>query len=209
MTMKHRIYPWLLLAILSGPTLADEQSAADAAQAASASASPTLAELGQQLKSALTEEETALLFAYMRDSVLATFKDEEVDLPPELAFKLEVLQHHMKKVGGIYLDNLAKQLEADIRRSLKEKMKPSPPVPYTLPQARVVVPVTPVAPVPPPAVVPIIAPAPTYEPFQATPRVPPRASAYPALPWLYVPPPNFSASGYTPPAAHPFMSGRE
>lgn len=85
--------------------------------------SPTLSDLGRSLRSYFTEEELALLFEYMRDSVIAAFKDEEVTLPPDLSFKLEILLVRMKKEGGHYMDNLIKQLEKDLERNLKEKLK--------------------------------------------------------------------------------------
>lgn len=85
--------------------------------------SPSLSDLGRSLRTYFTEEELALLFEYMRDSVIAAFKDEEVTLPPDLSFKLEILLVRMKKEGGHYMDNLIKQLEKDLERNLKEKLK--------------------------------------------------------------------------------------
>jgi hypothetical protein len=89
-----------------------------------APASPTLSDLGRSLRSYFTEEELDLLFEYMRDSVIAAFKGEEVTLPPDLSFKLEILLVRMKKEGGHYMDNLIRQLEKDLERNLKEKLKP-------------------------------------------------------------------------------------
>ncbi len=85
--------------------------------------SPTLSDLGRSLRSYFSEEELDLLFQYMRDSVIAAFKGEEVTLPPDLSFKLEILLVRMKKEGGHYMDNLIKQLEKDLERNLKEKLK--------------------------------------------------------------------------------------
>jgi hypothetical protein len=108
--------------------------------------SPSLSDLGRSLRSYFTEEELDTLFQYMRDSVVAAFKDEEVTLPPDLAFKLEVLLARMKKEGGHYMDNLIKQLEKDLERNLKEKLKEklAPPdtskTPYMPPQPILVIP---------------------------------------------------------------------
>jgi hypothetical protein len=98
---------------------------------------PTLTELGRSLRDYFTEDELNLLFDYMKDSVVAAFKGEDVYLPPDLAFKLEILLARMKKQGGLYMDNLVKQLEEDLKRSLKDKLAPPgslPPPPATLPQ---------------------------------------------------------------------------
>lgn len=122
-------------------------------------ASPTLSDLGRSLRSYFTEEELDTLFQYMRDSVVAAFKDEEVNLPPDLAFKLEVLLARMKKEGGHYMDNLIKQLEKDLERNLKEKLAPpdTSKTPYMPPQPVLVIPflipqaTLPQSPVPPAA----------------------------------------------------------
>lgn len=117
--------------------------------AAPQAASPTLSDLGRSLRSYFTEEELDTLFQYMRDSVVAAFKDEEVNLPPDLAFKLEVLLARMKKEGGHYMDNLMKQLEKDLERNLKEKLAPpdTSKTPYAPPQPVFVLPFF----IPPPA----------------------------------------------------------
>ncbi len=132
------------------------------ASAADQGRSPSLAELGHSFKNALTEEETRLVIGYMRDSVMAAFNDEEITLPADLAFKLQVLQQRLKKESNFYLDNFLTQLEQDIKRSLKEKMEPSPPVPYTTPELPFLQ-----AAVPPPVAIP----APTPQPVASTPPV--------------------------------------
>jgi hypothetical protein len=98
-------------------------------------AGPTLSDLGKSLRNYFTEDELDLLFEYMKESVVAAFKGEEVTLPPDLAFKLEVLLVRLQKEGGMYMDNLVQQLERDLKRSLKEKLlpPPQPPAPATLP----------------------------------------------------------------------------
>ena len=102
------------------PVVPEGPSAAAPAQTA------TLSDLGRSLRDYFSEDELALLFEYMRDSVIAAFKGDEVYLPPDLAFKLEVLMVRMKKEGGHYMDNLIRQLERDLARNLKEKLKPPP-----------------------------------------------------------------------------------
>ncbi len=86
-------------------------------------AAPTLSDLGRSLRNYFTEEELSLLFQYMKESVMASFKDEEVNLPPDLAFKLEILLVRMKRESDHYMDNLIMQLEKDLKNSLKEKLK--------------------------------------------------------------------------------------
>ena len=95
----------------------------------------TLSDLGQSLRNYFTEEELELIFAYMQESVVAAFKGEEVLLPADLAFKLEVLLIRLQKEGGQYMDNLMQQLERDLKRSLDKlapkdkKPEPAKPAP--------------------------------------------------------------------------------
>lgn len=180
----------LLLAGLAVPVLAADQ-VPDKAPATVAPAMPSLSDMGHMLKIALSEEETRLLIEYMRDSVMAAFNDEEVTLPPDLAFKLEVLAQRLKKQSNFYLDNLLKQMEEDIKRSLKEKMEVPPPVPYTPPE----VPLLPTfkAPTTPPAAI----------------YVPPPTNYNPApwgyVPWFYIPQPTYQTPAYTPPEPPRFI----
>jgi hypothetical protein len=94
------------------------------AEATAPGAGPTLSDLGKSLRNYFTADELDLLFEYMKESVVAAFKGEEVFLPPDLVFKLEVLLVRLQKEGGRYMDNLIKQLERDLKRSLKEKLAP-------------------------------------------------------------------------------------
>jgi hypothetical protein len=107
------------------------QTPAPAPEAGATTKKKTLSDLGESLGSYFTQDEMDLLVEYMKESVLAAFKGEEVFLPPDLAFKLEVLLVRLKKEGTLYMDNLIKQLEADLKRSLEEKLgspesKPAP-----------------------------------------------------------------------------------
>jgi hypothetical protein len=160
----------ILAAGLGFPALAAEGVAAP--DAATPSASPTLSDLGRSLRSYFTEEELDLLFEYMRDSVIAAFKGEEVTLPPDLSFKLEILLVRMKKEGGHYMDNLIKQLEKDLERNLKEKLKEKLAPPdtstsiYTPPQPQWTFPVY----TPPAATIPVY---PTYPAYPMYPQYQP------------------------------------
>ncbi len=124
---------------------------APAAAGVEAPSGPSLADLGKSLRNYFTEDELDLLFEYMKESVVAAFKGEEVYLPPDLAFKLEVLLVRLQKQGGLYMDNLIKQLERDLKRSLKEKLLP-PPLPAS-PEPSALPPLEPASakPAPPPA----------------------------------------------------------
>jgi hypothetical protein len=161
----------LILALPAVGQAADSGLApADGAAASSAPAAPTLSDLGRSLRNYFTEDELKLLFEYMRDSVIASFKGEEVSLPPDLAFKLEVLLVRLKKEGGHYMDNLIRQLEKDLERNLKEKLAPPAPAgqPVYTPPA-------------PPASVPLFTP-PVYQPpaYQPPPM--------PVFSWPFLPP---------------------
>lgn len=105
---------------------AEPEAAPQPVPQAPKAASPTLSDLGRSLRNYFTEDELRLLFQYMKESVIASFKDEEVNLPPDLSFKLEILLVRMKKEGGHYMDNLINQLEQDLKRNLKEKLTPPP-----------------------------------------------------------------------------------
>lgn len=116
------------------PTPAAPTVPPQAAPVEAAPAGPTLSDLGKSLRNYFTEDELDLLFEYMKESVVAAFKGEEVYLPPDLAFKLEILLVRMQKEGGRYMDNLVQQLERDLKRSLKEKLTPpQPAAPAALP----------------------------------------------------------------------------
>ncbi len=145
-----------------------------------AAAVPTLSDLGRSLRNYFTEEELNLLFEYMRDSVLAAFKGEEASLPPDLAFKLEVLLARMKREGGHYMDNLMRQLEKDLERNLKQKLKEKmAEPPQTAPALS------------PPWLFPLVLP---QFPFPLPQLAP--AQAFPA-------PPGYAPPGVQPPPAPP------
>jgi hypothetical protein len=119
------------LAPASRPTVSEPagvQAADPAAAAPSAQSQPPgLAELTQGLRNYFTEEETGVLYEFMKDSLVSSLKGDEPEaLPPDLAFKMEVLIARMKREGGAYMDRLSKEIEAD----LKKRTAPPPPVEY-------------------------------------------------------------------------------
>ena len=111
----------LLLAVAGGPLHAAEGN--DGTAPPPAPPAPSLSALGNSLLSYFTPDELDILFQYMRDSVIAAFKGEEVTLPADLSFKLEVLLVRLKKEGGHYMDHLIRQLEKDLERNLKQKLQ--------------------------------------------------------------------------------------
>lgn len=176
--LSIRLTPPLLAAALALAPPALAQTPANGV--GKAASNPTLSDLGRSLRNYFTEEELNLLFRYMRDSVLAAFKDEEVSLPPDLAFKLEVLLARMKREGGHYMDNLMRQLEKDLERNLKQKLKEKmAEPPQTAPALS------------PPVLFPLFVP-------QLPPPLPQLApaQAYPSPPGYAPPPGNAPSSGY-------------
>ncbi|OYY94602.1 MAG: hypothetical protein B7Y41_07185 [Hydrogenophilales bacterium 28-61-23] len=112
--------------VLPNGTAAPDVAPKNIDPSASAPPAPTLSDLGRSLRNYFTEDELGLLFQYMQESVIASFKGEEVNLPPDLSFKLEILLVRLKKESGHYMDNLIQQLEQDLKRGLKEKLTPPP-----------------------------------------------------------------------------------
>lgn len=186
----------LILGAASSTLAADTPSAAP--PAVTAPASPTLSDLSRSLQGYFTEEERDLLFQYMLDSILASFKGEEVFLPPDLSFKLEILLVRMKKEGGHYLDNLIQKLEKDLKRNLEEKLTPpdTSVSPYTPPAPPIYIPSpvpTPVEPKPAPAPTPMPVPPPQQGAW------PPGTYAVPAYPVSALQVPSFQMPAYQPP----------
>jgi hypothetical protein len=134
--------PLLLSLALAGPALAQEAAKEPAQPPAPPQAAPapevSLVDMVKALSKFLTEEEVELVYDYMWDVSIASLKGtpEEVTLPPELAFKLTILQARIVKEGGFYLDGLARRMEKDLQHWREEKLKPAPPVPYSLPSER-------------------------------------------------------------------------
>lgn len=143
----------LLTALTACPALAQESQAAVPASpaapvpAAPAAASPEagLLDMVKALGAFLTEEEVQMVYDYLWDASLAALKGspDEVSLPPELAFKLAILQRRIVKEGGFYLEGLALKMERDLARWRENLAQPAPPVPYSLPSERAAPPVRP------------------------------------------------------------------
>lgn len=109
----------------AAPQAADPSAAPPSAEAQPAG--PSIADLGQALRNYFTEEETTVLYQFMKDSLVASLKGDEADaLPPDLAFKMEVLIARMKREGGAYMERLSQEMEAD----LKKRTAPPPPTEY-------------------------------------------------------------------------------
>lgn len=98
----------------------------------------SLVDMLKALNRFLTEEEVQMVYDYLWESSIAALKGEpdEVTLPPELAFKLAILQKRIVKEGGYYLEGLARKMEQDLKRWHEEMLTPPPPPAYQLPQER-------------------------------------------------------------------------
>jgi hypothetical protein len=127
----------LLSTLLIAPPAPASQAAPGATEQAPAPEA-SLMEMLRALSRFLTDEELELVYEYLWDASIASLKgsSDEVELPPELAFKLAILQKRIVKEGGHYLDGLARQMAQDLDRWQKDLTTPPPPVPYDLPQNR-------------------------------------------------------------------------
>jgi len=142
--IKYRPRHLVLLAVLlAAPTLAAEQPATppDGVPGTAAPAVPevNLVDTVKALSKFLNEEEVQLIYDYLWDSSIATLKGEPDDatLPPEVAFKLAILQQRIMKEGGAYLEGLSRKMEADLADYWRNRvLTPAPPVPYELPSER-------------------------------------------------------------------------
>lgn len=120
--------------------------------------------VAKRLQNYFTEEELRTLFDYMRDVSIAALggASEEVLLPPDLAFKLAILQERMMREGEYQMQMMLKQLERDIDRALKDIfLLMAPPAAPTPPKSSA----PPPAPVPEPRIQP---PQPMPAPAQRT-----------------------------------------
>lgn len=134
-----------LLLFLAGPALAEPAVPDNPPVTAPGSASAndekpapevSLADMVRALTQFLTEEETQMVYDYLWDASIAALKGDdegEVVIPPELAFKLAILQRRIVKEGGHYLEGIARQMEKDLQNWRDNLLKPAPPVPYQLP----------------------------------------------------------------------------
>lgn len=64
---------------------------------------PTLAGMWTSLRRFFSKEDIDALYLYARDAAIAALTQREpIELPPELAFKLAVLEQRMRKEGDHY-----------------------------------------------------------------------------------------------------------
>ncbi|MFZ5483419.1 MAG: hypothetical protein ACOZB0_04240 [Pseudomonadota bacterium] len=95
----------------------------------------SLVDMIRALSQFLDEEEIQLVYDYLWDASIAALKGEEAEvvIPPELAFKLAILQKRIVKEGGHYLEGLARQMDKDLRDWRDQLLTPPPPAPYPPP----------------------------------------------------------------------------
>lgn len=139
--VRRTIITALFLAGLSGPGWAQqpETTAPSKAVDPKAEAAVDLDAVAKRLRNYFTEEELHTLFDYLRDVSIAGLqgKSDEVLLPPDLAFKMAILQERMMREGQYQMQLMMKQLERDIDQALKDFFtlplpadpKPSKPAP--------------------------------------------------------------------------------
>lgn len=77
----------------------------------------------------LSEDEMRMLFDFMRDAIIAAMKGEEASMPPELAFKLAILEQRLIKEGNAAVQGLMLLLQQEIDKALKQPPPPPPPQP--------------------------------------------------------------------------------
>lgn len=93
---------WLLVAVacMHGDAVASEP---EAAATASVETAPTLAGMWASLRRFLSKEDIDELYLYLRDAAIASLTQREpVEPPPELAFKMAVLEQRARKEGDHY-----------------------------------------------------------------------------------------------------------
>lgn len=181
--LARRALAATLLAGLAG--LAGWQAASWAQDAPRTEPPPPAAEqsmdldaVARRLRNYFTEEELHTLFDYLRDASIAALqgKGEEVLMPPDLAFKMAILQERMMREGQYQMQLMMKQLERDIDRALKDLFTFPPPDGRKQAEPRPVQPPASAA----PAIKPPEQPAPPAKPvnpYAPQPAVPPPATS--------------------------------
>jgi hypothetical protein len=106
-----------------------------------APANPPSQGWGLSISNFLSQDEMDMLFEYLRDSFIATMRNdpEGASMPPELAFKLEILKQRMLKEGDAAVRQLMQSMQEDMDRALQEynqqlPQHPQPPAPPAQPQ---------------------------------------------------------------------------
>ncbi len=129
--IRHRILPAALALGLIGPVLASPPGGPDATavmqpQPAEPSATveaevklDPLASL-RALSAYLTPDDINALTLYLRDVVVdILLGTQDATLPPDLAFKLAVLEKRFRKEGDAYLQQAIRNLDRDLKRFLQ------------------------------------------------------------------------------------------
>ncbi len=84
------------------------------------------------LSAYLTPDDINELSLYLRDVVVDILRGtQDATLPPDLAFKLAVLEKRFRKEGDVYMQQALRNLDRDLKRFLQ-----SLPVPVQLPELR-------------------------------------------------------------------------
>jgi hypothetical protein len=110
--------------VAQGKTAAAAQSGAPG-QATPPEARPELNPLAtlRALSAYLTQDDINELYVYLRDSIIdSIWGTETASLPPDLAFKLAVLEQRFKKEGNAYLVRMLADLDSDLARFLHEQL---------------------------------------------------------------------------------------
>lgn len=92
----------------------------------------SLQALSRYLTTADMAELSRFIFEVMMDFLKGT---QEASLPPDLVFKLAVLEQRFKREGDVYMQQMLRDLDRDIRRFLSENLPFLPPLP-ALPELR-------------------------------------------------------------------------
>lgn len=84
------------------------------------------------LSAYLTPDDINELSLYLRDVVVDILRGtQDATLPPDLAFKLAVLEKRFRKEGDVYMQQALRNLDRDLKRFLQGL-----PVPVQLPELR-------------------------------------------------------------------------
>lgn len=84
------------------------------------------------LSAYLTPDDINELTIYLRDVVVDVLRGtQDATLPPDLAFKLAVLEKRFRKEGDVYMQQALRNLDRDLKRFLQGL-----PVPVQLPEFR-------------------------------------------------------------------------
>ncbi len=141
--IRHRLAPAALAMGLIGPVLASPPGGPDATAvmqtqpaepSATAEAEVKLDPMAslRALSAYLTPDDINALTIYLRDVVFdILLGTQDATLPPDLAFKLAVLEKRFRKEGDAYMQQAIRNLDRDLKRFLQGL-----PIPLQLPEFR-------------------------------------------------------------------------